>query len=112
VERLQDLSLLDDLAFARVWVAERSVTRGPALLAHELRAKGVAEDTIQDALEAARRDEGAAAVERAGAWLGRVADRPLYEQAARIQEMLLRRGFSHDAAEEAVKAVLPPEGWD
>jgi SOS response regulatory protein OraA/RecX len=53
-----------------------------------------------------------AAIERAGIWMARVADRPLHEQAARVQEMLLRRGFSHDAAGEAVKAVLPPEGWD
>jgi regulatory protein len=112
VARLRDLRLVDDLAFARVWVAERSVSRGPALLADELRRKGVAEDTIQEALEAARRDEVGAAVERAGLWAPRVAGRPLFEQAARIREMLLRRGFSHDAAEEAVKAVLPPEGWD
>ena len=112
VERLRDLRLIDDLAFARVWVAERSVSRGPALLADELRGKGVAEDTIQEALEAARRDEITAAVERAGLWVPRVADRPLIEQSARIREMLLRRGFSHDAAEQAVKAVLPPEGWD
>ena len=112
VARLRDLRLVDDLAFARVWVAERSVSRGPALLAGELRTKGVAEDTIQEALEAARRDEVTAATERAAMWLGRVADRPLYEQAARIREMLLRRGFSHEAADEAVKAVLPPEGWD
>ena len=112
VERLRDLRLVDDLAFARVWVAERSVSRGPALLAGELRTKGLAEDTIREALEAARGDEVAAATERVAMWLGRVADRPLFEQAARIQEMLLRRGFSHDAAEEAVRAVLPPEGWD
>ena len=112
VERLRDLRLVDDLAFARVWVAERSVNRGPALLAGELRTKGVAEDTIREALEAARLDELTAATERAAMWLGRVADRPLYEQAARIQEMLLRRGFGYDAAEEAVKSVLPPDGWD
>ena len=112
VDRLRDLRLIDDLAFARAWVAERSVSRGPALLTNELRTKGVAEDTIQEALVSARRDELAAAVERAGMWVARVAGRPLYEQAARIQEMLLRRGFSHDAAQEAVKAVLPPEGWD
>ena len=112
VDRLRDLRLVDDLAFARVWVAERSVSRGPALLADELRGKGVAEDTIQEALEAALRDEVSAARERAGEWVFRVADRPLFEQAARIREMLLRRGFSHDAAEEAVRAVLPPEGWD
>jgi regulatory protein len=112
VDRLRDLKLVDDLAFARQWVAERSVSRGPVLLADELRAKGVAEDTVQEALEAARRDEMTAAIERAGIWMARVADRPLHEQAARVQEMLLRRGFSHDAAEEAVKAVLPPEGWD
>jgi len=112
VDRLRDLRLIDDLDFARRWVAERSASRGPVLLAAELRGKGVAEDTIQDALVAARRDEAAAAAERAGTWVPRVADRPLHEQAARIQEMLLRRGFSYDAAAEAARAVLPPEGWD
>ncbi len=38
--------------------------------------------------------------------------KPLAHQAASIRQMLVRRGFDGEIADEATKAVLPPEGWD
>jgi regulatory protein len=112
VDRLLELRLLDDLGFARQWVAERSTTRGPRLLCEELRGKGVAQDVIETALDAARLDEARAAAEQAARWSRKVVGRPLAEQARRLQTMLLRRGFSYEAVDGAVRSVLPPEGWD
>jgi regulatory protein len=114
VGRLRELRLLDDLAFARQWIDERSRRKGvgPAVLTAELRRKGVDPELAGAALAEAGLDETALATEQAVRLVGRVARRPLREQGARLHLMLLRRGFGAEAAESAVKAVLPPEGWD
>jgi regulatory protein len=114
VERLVDLKLVDDLAFATQWIAERSARKGlgPNALIHELRGKGVAGDVIHDALAEAGLDEEAAAVELAAKLVRKVAAKPLVEQGPRLHAMLVAKGHSHEAAEAAVRAVLPPEGWD
>ena len=111
--RLIELRLIDDLAFARNWI-ERRARKGlsaGALLA-ELEGKGVDRETAEAALADSGVDEDAAALEWAAKLAAKVADRPLPEQAGRLRGMLLRRGFSGDAADGAVRAVLPPEGGD
>ncbi|MFN2489900.1 MAG: regulatory protein RecX [Actinomycetota bacterium] len=113
VGRLRELGLLDDLAFARQWVQERARKgRAASLLEHELAAKGIAGDVAVAAIREAGLDEAAQARELAGRYLPRVASQPLPKQAARLTQMLLRRGYGHDVVEGAVRAVLPPEGWD
>lgn len=109
--RLEELALLDDEAFAHSWVRERSRTKGPRALQAELRAKGVADEVIQAALGEAG-DESHRADALAAGYLRRVAHKPPAKQAASIQAMLLRRGFSMDVAIGAARRVLPPEGWD
>jgi regulatory protein len=105
---------VDDGQFALQWVQERS--RGKKLsaraLVHELRGKGVDPAVAEAALARAGVDEGAQATELAARYVRRVATKPLRDQAARIQQMLARRGYSYEVAEAAVRAVLPPEGWD
>ena len=110
--RLERLKLVDDAAFAEQWVQERGRRKGSRALTAELAAKGVPREVSEEAIGASDLDESAVARELAGRWSRRVAGRPLQEQASRILRMLMGRGFSYEVAEEATKAILPPEGWD
>lgn len=114
VSRLIDLRLLDDSEFASQWVAERAVSKGrsgSALIA-ELVEKGVDRSVAEEAVAAAGIDELAQATELAARAVPKVAGKPLERQAQALLGRLLRRGFSHEIARDAVRAVLPPEGWD
>lgn len=112
VGRLTELRLLDDEAFARAWVRERTRGRAGAVLVGELTAKGVVRDVAEAAVEEAIPDEEQQAAEVAATLVGKVARLPLREQGSRLNQMLLRRGFAVEAATAGVRAVLPPEGWD
>ena len=114
IARLTELGLLDDLAFATQWVGERSRTRGkgPMALLDELYDKGIDRVTAEEALMAAGVDEAAQAREVAAGLARRVARYPLETQADKLYSMLARRGFSPEAVKDAVRSVLPPEGWD
>ncbi len=56
LDRFEEVGLVDDEAFARLWVNDRGAGSGRGLarraLAHELRTKGVADDTARDVLAA------------------------------------------------------------
>lgn len=114
IGKLRELELLDDAAFARQWIEERARRKGlgPRRLLAELRLKGVADDTARQALDEGGPDEETQAKEVAAGLVRKVASRPLAQQAMRLQQMLLARGFAQEAAVAAVRAVLPPEGWD
>ena len=112
IARLTEVRLLDDADFARQWVEQRSRTKGPEGLRKELENKGIAIELIDATLGAAGLDEEAQAKELAGKHLRKVSGKPPLVQAQRIQAMLLRKGFSMEAAVAAARAVLPPEGWD
>jgi len=112
--RLHELGLLDDLAFARDWVRERSARKslGPRALKAELYAKGIERQVAEEALGAENLDEESLATEAAARWVRKVARFPLPQQAHKLQQMLLRKGFSSEASEAGARAALPPEGWD
>jgi regulatory protein len=114
VDRLEELGLVDDAAFARTWIEERARTkhRSPAVLLEELGAKGVDTEIATAALDEAGLDEIAQATEIAARLVRRLAEKPLEQQATRLMAALLRKGFSEEAGEAAVRAVLPPQGWD
>jgi len=114
ITRLYELQLLNDEDFALDWIEERTQRKGlgPKALIAELQRKGVDRSTAEAALARSGLDEEAAAMAQAERLLHKVIRYPLAEQASKLQQMLLRRGFSWDATEAAVKAVLPPEGWD
>ena len=94
VERLKELNLLDDAAFAREWTRSRSIHRPRSAYAikRELVGKGVDRDTAQAAVDSLD-DEDAAyrAGQRASASLA-VADYTTFRR--RLQGYLYRRGFS------------------
>ncbi len=112
--RLEELHLLDDLAFARQWIEERVSRKGlgPETLRVELEAKGIASEVVDQALADGVGDEELRAREVAAAYLSKLAAQPLAEQARKLAAMLARKGYSEEVVETAVRAVLPPEGWD
>ena len=101
--RLDRFGLADDAAFARYWVEQRQTfhPRGRVALRAELRAKGVATDTIAAAMPPAD-DETDAALRAARRQLGRFRglDRNAFRQ--RLGAYLQRRGFGFQACASAV----------
>jgi regulatory protein len=114
IERLRELGLVDDADFARRWIEERSGRKGlgPAKLRAELVAKGVDGAVVDEALAEAGLDEEGQATALAASLVWKVARKPLQAQASALWQMLRRKGYSSEACEVAVKAVMPPEGWD
>ena len=114
IDRLIELQLLDDHAFARQWIEERSTLKGrsPEALIAELVAKGIERSLAEEALGELGVDEEAQARAVAVRLVGRVASKPLSEQGLALMAMLIRRGFSEEAAEAGARSALPPEGWD
>jgi regulatory protein len=112
--RLRELRLVDDADFARAWVDERAGTKrlGRDALISELRTKGVDIAVAEAAIAEAGLDEEARATELAASLMRRVARKPLERQASSLWQLLRRKGYSSEVAQAAVKAVLPPEGWD
>jgi regulatory protein len=121
IERLADLGVLDDAAFAQAWIEsrDRARPRGERALQAELRQKGIDADTVTQALADRRSNQaepatdgetGASADERAAERLLarharallRVADPRQRQQ--RAYALLARNGFGPDIAGEAARA--------
>jgi len=110
LDRLVDVGLLDDAAFARAFVAsrQRSRPRGRRALEQELFQKGVSRDVIQSVLEELVEEENPRdAAERALAPKLRGLAR-LDNAAARkkASQFLSRRGFDYDTVRTVVDACL------
>jgi regulatory protein len=114
LDRLKALELLDDAALARSWIEERSRARPRSrdALRRELEAKGVDAEIAEQALASSALEDLAQARALAAAAIGRMSGLPLEVQARRLRGRLLGRGFEPEVVTEAVRAVLPPEGWD
>lgn len=131
LERLRELSLVDDALYAEQYVRSRKGERGRLVLRRELRRKGVSEELVEGELAELSADQQAEAAEALlvkNAWRYRPQPSPAggpvghgsegFEQAhARRQQrhkarskafaFLARRGFSADAAVRALEQV----GW-
>jgi regulatory protein len=103
LERARARGYLDDEAFARALVAQRSTVRGPALIAAELAAKGVPRSLARAALESLGREEQVAA---AGRLAARIGPGDPSRAAARLQ----RRGFAGNVIREALDGSLDDLG--
>jgi regulatory protein len=105
VNRLAELELLDDAAFARYWVEQRETfkPRSPLALRQELQQKGLDRQVIEEALAeldataAARR----AAEQQAGRW--QHLDKESFYQ--KMGGFLQRRGFSYSIVREVTDEV-------
>jgi regulatory protein len=114
MESLKRLGLVDDNAFAQTWLESRKGPKamGQSALVTMLENKGLSREAAEAAVHGSGHDDESAAVEFARASLKRVSGLSPARQAAKMQRMLSSRGFEEEAIEAAIKAILPPEGWD
>lgn len=98
IERLQRFGLLDDLAFARAWVANRRLLKATSVrkLRLELKQKHVSEELIDQALSEDQTDEREALRQLATKKRGR------YPHDTKLMQYLARQGFGYDD----IKAVV------
>ncbi len=102
LERLQAQGYLDDLSFARFWVADRERFKplGPRALRYDLRQKGVADALIDEVL--AEIDASESAYHAAQKRLARYRGCSLSEFRQKLGGLLRRRGFGG----ETIRDVL------
>jgi regulatory protein len=96
LDRMEAVGLVDDDAYAQMVVRSKQATRGLAkrALAQELRVKGVADDTIEDALGSIDPDSERALAEAvAGRTMRRLAGLDPQVQARRLAGVLGRKGY-------------------
>ncbi len=112
-DRLEEVQLLDDREFARLYLKGRaSRPRGARLAIQELRAKGVPAELAQAVFQERLLEEGedggevARATGLARGSLKKVAGLPQREARGRLYQLLARRGFSSDVISEAVGQVM------
>jgi len=103
VARAFRLGYLDDAAFARALVTQRSRTRGPAVVAAELAAKGINRGLAREALATVAH---ASQVEVAR----QLAARSSHADRQVVAARLLRRGFGTDVIREALDLEGPDPG--
>lgn len=107
LERLTAMGYLDDMAFARFWVQNRTAFKplGPGALRYELRQKGISDDEIEAVL--ADLDPEAAAYQAAQSQLRRLkASRPDARTfRTKLSSFLQRRGFNYGVINEVVSRL-------
>lgn len=115
LDRLSEVGLIDDEAFAQAWVTSRQAGRGLArrALKAELRAKGVDDDVAATAVEAVddddERETARRLVERKLPGMRRL-DRATATR--RLMGMLARKGYSGGLAAGVVREALDADGAD
>lgn len=104
LDRLKRAGLVDDHAFTQFWLENRGQfsPRSARALKAELRQKGVAAETIGEALQATAHDDDSAAFQAALPKARRLAGLDAREFKHKLGAYLVRRGFSYDVALEAV----------
>jgi regulatory protein len=107
LERLRGVSLVDDAAFARYWIDNRTQfnPRGEVALRQELRRKGVEREVIDAVLGESEHAEDRAAIQAALAKADRYRQLPRAEFAQKLGAYLARRGFDYETVREAVQAA-------
>jgi regulatory protein len=113
--RYTEVGLIDDAAFARAWVQSRHTGRGLArrALAAELRQRGVADDTVNEAVdELAPEQEETAARELIAKRLAVTRGLDPAKRTRRVLGVLARKGYSSGLAYRLVREALEAEGVD
>jgi regulatory protein len=105
LQRLRERGLVDDEAFARAWVENRAAfrPRGPWALRAELRKKGVANETIDAALEGF--DQEQAAYKAASKVARRWSELSAEDFRSRLDAYLARRGFDYQVLPRVITRV-------
>jgi len=112
LDRLTEVGLVDDVAYAGMLVRSRQETRGLArrALLHELRQKGVDDDTARGAVEDVTDDDERAGAERVVARKLRATrglDRAVRER--RLAGVLARKGYPAGLSYAVVREALDGE---
>lgn len=115
LDRLGEVDLIDDAAYARAWVESRHSGRGLArrALAYELRQRGVADADAADALESVDAErELAAARELVRRRLPATEGLDPVARARRLAGLLARKGYSGGLAMRVVREALAASDED
>lgn len=110
---LTEIGYLDDEGFAQQWVSRRHESKQASRtkLKHELRRKGIDDDTVSAALEQvtddSEKEQAELLVERK---IHSTRGLPLQTRMQRLTGMLMRRGYSAGVAVPIVKAALERDG--
>ncbi|MFB7947620.1 regulatory protein RecX [Kitasatospora phosalacinea] len=113
LDRLEEVGLIDDAAFAEAWVESRHAVRGLSrrALAQELRTKGVTGETAERALlQVDADDETEAARALAARKLRSTAGLERDVRIRRLVGVLARRGYAEGLAFRVVREALDAEG--
>lgn len=114
VERLRNAGLIDDKAFAGMWVENRTTfkPKGKRALKAELRAKGVPAAEIEAALETV--DEAQSAQQLADSRAAKIMKSKLtkMEFKKKMFDFLARRGFGYETISDAVERAWREHGGD
>ncbi|GAB2753315.1 regulatory protein RecX [Nocardioides pakistanensis] len=113
LDRFEEVGLIDDAAFARLWVESRGPGRGLGrrALAQELRRKGIDDETARAALDQVEPDdeeEAARALVRRKLRTLRNVDRATATR--RLTGMLVRKGHGGDGVWRVVREELDANG--
>jgi regulatory protein len=112
LSRLTALHYVDDETFALSWVEnrQRSRPRGPHLLRSELAQKGVARETVDQAIEDAALDETSLVLDAARKKAQTLHDDDYAAFSRKLGGYLSRRGFSSNVVWDAVKTAWRERG--
>lgn len=107
LDRLREAGLVDDTAFARAWVENRSTfrPRSARALRLELRRKGVSRSAIDGALEGF--EDGQAALHAAEKGMRRYTHLEPEAARQRLMAYLTRRGFGYGVVKTVMGQVMP-----
>lgn len=100
VNKLSEYKYIDDKEYARAYVANYSKVKGAKLIRLELRAKGISDEDMAEALESIADEKEAARA---------VADKYLrnkerdFKNIQKAYKYLLSKGFSYETAKDAVR---------
>jgi regulatory protein len=109
LDRLTEVDLIDDAAFARAWVSSRQAGRGLArrALSAELRAKGIEPEVAAEAVsEVDEEDERAAARRLVARRIGGMRRLDRATTTRRLMGMLARKGYNGGLAAAVVREAL------
>ena len=112
LDRFSEVGLVDDEAFAQAWVRSRHAGRGLSrrALAHELRHRGVDDETVAEAVDAiGPEEERAAACDIVARRLQSTRGLPYEARVRRLAGMLARKGYSSGVALGVVREALAHE---
>jgi regulatory protein len=106
LERLRTMGYLNDQAFARFWVENRTAFKplGPSALRHELRQKGIADADIEAVLGDIDVQDSAYRAALAQSRRLRGSDRRTFRH--RIGSFLQRRGFNYAVIEDVMSRLM------